>query len=280
VRANLATTALKGRSDSVFRHSVLVNAIAALRTLRVEPPNGAEPMKAPMASSGDLTALRDRLVNMRAELIVGLARDELDSRGLPVLARIEGAIDALDRSPRRMVIIAPPGEPIRLAFYSKNDSTVATQIAIDCDKAGRVVATVDRWTDEPEGGETVSEQPEVESGTNEGGNPMASWGIALLDGLSQKRHARPKLSLAQARALVLLAATIEKAGEIPPANDYIPVNTQCVREDLWRSCCYAGQITKSDRPDAKRMAFTRAAERLVAVGRVGKREPWVWIREP
>jgi hypothetical protein len=88
------------------------------------------------------------------------------------------------------------------------------------------------------------------------------------------------LSPPQARAFELLAAVIEKAGVIPPANDYLPVNTQCVREDLWRSCCYAGQITKSDKPDAKRMAFTRAAERLVAVGRVGKREPWVWIPEP
>ena len=73
---------------------------------------------------------------------------------------------------------------------------------------------------------------------------------------------------------------IEKAGVIPPTNDYLPVDTPCVREDLWRSCCYAGQITKSEKPDAKRMAFTRAAGRLVAVGRVGKREPWVWIPEP
>jgi hypothetical protein len=87
--------------------------------------------------------VRDHLLNMHAELIVGLARDELDAGRLPALARIEAAIDALDRSPRRMVVIAPPGEPIRLAFYSKNDSTEATQVEIVCDKAGRIVATVD-----------------------------------------------------------------------------------------------------------------------------------------
>jgi hypothetical protein len=231
-------------------------------------------MKAPMTSSGDLAALRDHLVNMRAELTVGLARDELDARRLPVLVRIEAAIDALDRSPRRLVVIAPPGEPIRLAFYSKNDSTEATQVEIVCDKAGRIVATVDCWTDEPNSGETASEQPEVEIGTNGGGAPMASCSVALLDGLSQKWQSRSKLSSAQARAL------IEKAGVIPPANDYLPANTHCVREDLWRSCCDAEQITKSEKPNAKRMAFTRAAERLVAVGRVGKREPWVWIPAP
>jgi hypothetical protein len=228
-------------------------------------------------SNGDLVTVRDRLGSIRTELLKGLARD---ARRLPALARVEAAIDALDRLPRRVVAIAPPGEPMRLAFYNKNDSTDATQIEIVCDRAGRIVATVDRWTDEPAGDEAAREQPEVKSGTNEGGDPMPSRGVALLDGLAQRRQSRSKLSSAQARALELLAAAIEKAGEIPPANDYIPVNTQCVREDLWRSCCYGGQITKSDKPDAKRMAFTRAAERLVAVGRVGKREPWVWIPEP
>jgi hypothetical protein len=53
--------------------------------------------------------IRDQLVGMRAELVNGLARGELDACRLPVVARIEAAIDALDRSPRRMVVIAPPG---------------------------------------------------------------------------------------------------------------------------------------------------------------------------
>jgi hypothetical protein len=237
-------------------------------------------MKAPVTSSGDLVTVRDRLASIRIELLKGLARDELDARRLPVLARIEAAIDALDRSPDRMVVVAPPGAPIKLAFYRKNDSSEATQIAIECDQAGRIVATIDHWPNEPEGDETVNAQPKVEVGSNEGGDPTASCIVEPVHRVPQKRHPRSKLSPAQARAFELLAAVIEKAGVIPPANDYLPVNTQCVREDLWRSCCYAGQITKSDKPDAMRMAFNRAAARLVAVGRVGKREPWVWIPEP
>jgi hypothetical protein len=233
-------------------------------------------MKAPMASSGDLAALRDRLVNMRAELIVGLARDELDARGLPVVARIEAAIDALDRSPRRMVVIAPLGKPIRLAFSSRND-TDATQIAIECDQAGRIVATIDHWTDEQEGGEAASEQPEVESGTNEGGDPMASCGVALLDGLPQKRHRRFKLSPAQARALELLAVVIEKAGEIPPANHDIPANAACIEEALWRDYCYHDTISGSDKPNTRQRAFKRAAEALLAKGLIGTWGGLVWI---
>jgi hypothetical protein len=122
-------------------------------------------MTTPVTSSGDLAALRDRLVNIRAELIMGLARQEPDARWLPVLARVEAAIDALDRSPRRVVVVAPPGEPIPASVLQQNDTTEATRIAIACDQAGRIVATIDHWTDEPEGDEAESEQPEVEVGS-------------------------------------------------------------------------------------------------------------------
>jgi hypothetical protein len=174
-------------------------------------------MKTAVASGGNLLVIRDRLVGIRAELIKGLARDELDARRLPALAGVEAAIDALDRSPRRVVAIAPPGEPMRLAFSSRN-GTDATQIAIECDKAGRIVATIDHWTDEPEGDEGLREPPEVEVGSNEVANPTASCIAEPVRRLPQKRHPRSKLSPAQARALELLAAVIEKAGEIPPAN--------------------------------------------------------------
>jgi hypothetical protein len=91
-------------------------------------------MKEPVASGGNLLVIRVQLIGMHAELLKGLARGAPDVRRLPVLTRIQAAIDALDRSPRRMVIIAPPGEPIRLAVYSEQDSIEATQIAIECDK--------------------------------------------------------------------------------------------------------------------------------------------------
>jgi hypothetical protein len=235
-------------------------------------------MKAPVTSSADLVTVRDRLVDMRAELIVGLAHGELDVRRLPVVARIEAAIAVLDRSAHRIVVNAPPGEPIRLAFSSRN-GTDATQIEIVCDRTGRIVATIDHWTDEPEGDETLSQQPKVEVGRNEGGDPTASCIDGPVPSLPKTRRPRTKLSPAQARAFELLGAAIKKAGVIPPANDHLPVNTQCVREDFWRSSCYAGQISDSDKPDACRRAFGRAAKALVAAGHVGKWQTWVWIMD-
>ena len=234
-------------------------------------------MNEPAASGGNLRVVRDQLVGMRAELLKGLARGELDALRLPVVARIEAAIDALDRSPRRMVVIAPPGEPIRLAFYSEKDSIAATQIAIECDKAGRIVATIDHWTDEPEDNEAVREPPEVEVGSNEGGDPTASCIVEPVRRLPQKRHRRSKLSPAQAQALELLVAVIEKAGEIPPANDHIPANTLCVTKGVWRNYCYRGAISGSDNPDARRKAFKRAAEELLKKGCIGKWGDLVWI---
>jgi hypothetical protein len=234
-------------------------------------------MKEPVASDGNFLVIRDQLIGMRAELLRGLARGALGARRLPVLSRIEAAIDALDRSSRRMVIIAPPGEPIRLAFYSEKDGMEATQIAISRDKAGRIVAIIDHWMDKPEGDEAAREPPEVEVASNEGGNPTASDIAEPIRRLPQKRHRRSKLSPAQARALELLAAVIEKAGEIPPANDDIPANAACVEETLWRDYCYQDAISGSDKPNTRQRAFKRAAEALLAKGLIGTSGGLVWI---
>jgi hypothetical protein len=233
-------------------------------------------MKEPVASGANLLVMRDQLIGMRAELFKGLARGGPDARQLPVLAQIQAAIDALAQSPRRMVIIAPPGEPIRLAFYSEKYGIEATQIAIKCDKTGRIVATIDHWTDEPEGDEAVREPPDIEVGSNQGGNPTASRIAEPVGRLPQKRHRRSKLSPAQARALELLTAMIEKAGEIPPANGDIPANAACIEETLWRGCCYQDAISGSDKPNTRQRAFKRAAKALLAKGFIGTWGGLVW----
>ena len=63
---------------------------------------------------------------------------------------------------------------------------------------------------------------------------------------------------------------------------YAPSNTLCVSEDLWRRFCKMGCISNGD-PDpvkkdaADRMAFKRAAQRLLDGGHIGKHNEWVWI---
>jgi hypothetical protein len=80
---------------------------------------------------------------------------------------------------------------------------------------------------------------------------------------------------AKDRAFELLQDAIAREGKTPPASSHIPPDTACVTEDLWRRYCAAGCISKGS-PDAARVAFNRAAEKLINSRRVGKWEIWVW----
>jgi len=66
------------------------------------------------------------------------------------------------------------------------------------------------------------------------------------------------------------------AGTAPPASNHIPVGATCVPLDLWRRYAYEGGISGSDKPDTQLKAFNRSAQRLVAVGLVGRHNNLVW----
>jgi hypothetical protein len=88
-------------------------------------------------------------------------------------------------------------------------------------------------------------------------------------------HVRTKPK-ARDRALELLKDAIARDGAIPPANEHIPPNTQCLSESLWRRCCELGCISEGS-PDAARIAFKRSANQLIKIGQVGKWGDWVWV---
>jgi hypothetical protein len=118
---------------------------------------------------------------------------------------------------------------------------------------------------------------QVEIGVDSDGSPVMSC-IVEEQEASATTGAPPKLRLsaAQQRALQLLGKAIDEAGEVPPASNHIPAGARCVTEDVWRRYAYLGGISAGDQ-GAKKKAFQRAAEALVAVGRVGKWEPFVWV---
>jgi hypothetical protein len=151
------------------------------------------------------------------------------------------------------------------------------QIAVKRDETDRIIATVEFMKDGAQGDEIASRLAVVEVGTDDDGEPITSCVIEEADGEPVVRKARGKsLSPAQGRALQLLADAIEKGGEVPPTSNHIPAGVRCVAEDLWRQYCYRGAISSGDQ-DAKQKAFKRAAESLIAAGRIGKWEPFVWL---
>jgi KaiC/GvpD/RAD55 family RecA-like ATPase len=149
------------------------------------------------------------------------------------------------------------------------------QIAVRKDDGGRIIATVEHMKDGAEGEIIASRLRAVEAGLDDDGDVITSCVVEPADDEPMTEPQR-RLSAAQGRALQMLSEAIGTGGEVPPTNNHIPNGMRCVAESLWREYCYRGAVSAGDQ-DAKQKAFKRAAEALVAAGRVGKWEPWVWL---
>ena len=132
--------------------------------------------------------------------------------------------------------------------------------------------------DGPEGDMMRFRLDTVEVGTDPYGKPITSCVVEHLDAPAPagRTGRQRKLPASQVIALKMLREAVTAAGEVPPTNNHIPFAIECVPYDLWRRYCYEGGIADSDDQGAKRKAFRRAAEALIAEGRVGKWGDWVW----
>lgn len=90
-----------------------------------------------------------------------------------------------------------------------------------------------------------------------------------------KRKKKPLTASAKI-ALDLLRVAMGEAGRSAPASHHVPASASVIDYDLWRRYCYQGQVSDSDDQDAKRKAFGRAAETLIAQKIVGKWDTVVW----
>lgn len=154
---------------------------------------------------------------------------------------------------------------------------VDAQLAVNKDPDKTVLITLELMKDGPQGEMMRCRLEAVDLGFDDNGKVLTSCVVEHLDApAADRQDRRKKLSPAQSRALALLGNAIGADGEIPPASNHIPSNTSCVREKLWRAYCDAGAVSEGNE-EAKAKAFKRAAEVLIADGRVGKWEPWVWV---
>jgi hypothetical protein len=152
-----------------------------------------------------------------------------------------------------------------------------TEIEVTRDDTTKIAtARVTKQRDLPTDGALTFSLRQVELGMDNDGDAITSCVVEEVETAAAIKPKAARLSPAQGRALQLLADAIDAAGQVPPASNHIPSNIRCVTEDLWREYCYRGAISAGDQ-HAKRMAFKRAAEALIAAGRVGKWEPFVWL---
>jgi hypothetical protein len=126
---------------------------------------------------------------------------------------------------------------------------------------------------------SFSLQP-VQVGETRAGQPIMSCGVNHLPDVLAKpaQEANPaRLSKADKIALRALKEAIDALGDRASASNHIPSDVKVTTLDRWRDYAYRLGISDSDEQDAKRKAFKRAHERLIAEQYVGARDGWVWV---
>ena len=144
------------------------------------------------------------------------------------------------------------------------------QLAVKRDGGGNIFVTVEFMKDGTNGESIASRLEAVEVGTDEDGEPITSCVVVASEACSAKTPKRGKsLSKSAQIALKALQMALTKAGEQPPASNYIPPNVRTVSLNLWREYAYGLGISGSDEQRAKQAAFKRGAEALLAAELVG-----------
>jgi hypothetical protein len=153
-----------------------------------------------------------------------------------------------------------------------------TQIKVERDGAGNIIATVEWMKDGPDGGVIASRLESVEIGRDEDGDPVTSCIIVPVEGIASPAMAERKARLPKAAttALRALRKAVSEAGQPAPASNHVPDNVPVVTGDVWREYAYRAGISSSTEPRARQQAFRRGWDYLVGAGLVGAWEPYVW----
>lgn len=148
------------------------------------------------------------------------------------------------------------------------------QLAVKRDPDGNVLAKVEWMKDGPEGDEIVSSLEQITVGTDDDGDAITSCIIRNTEKTAAKD--KEKVTGPASIALRILHDTLADGGVVPPSNGHIPPNTKTVREEIWRTNCYAGMSTDQSTPSARQKSFVRASNKLQEKQLIGKYNDLVW----
>jgi AAA domain len=146
------------------------------------------------------------------------------------------------------------------------------QIAVDRDKEGNIVATVEHMKDGDASAPMASKLERVELGTDDDGDLITSCVIAPSEMTGRKG---PKLTGSAKLAFDQLQELIAEVGEVPPASNHIPSGVRVCSATLWRENFYKAH--PDGKPNAKQKAFVRAVFRLQELHVVGLWSDKVWL---
>jgi hypothetical protein len=101
--------------------------------------------------------------------------------------------------------------------------------------------------------------------------------VQPVDGPTPKAPVKVKLTKAAQIALRALNEAIADEGEKPPPSNHVPGGKLVVSLETWRQYSYRLGVSTSDDASAKRKAFQRGSEHLIAACRVGFYDEKVWL---
>lgn len=162
----------------------------------------------------------------------------------------------------------------------KNDAAVmrghsSLHGAADCEiNVNERCIKIAKQRDGADGAEYGFDLQVVELGEDEDGDAITSC-VAVDANKPNKPNKQP--TGAAKIAFDLLQRAIEEVGEMIAPYGGKSEHFRCVRTTLWKEYCDQGSISKTNTPDARRIAFKRAADSLQATGFINVWEPWVWI---
>jgi AAA domain len=141
------------------------------------------------------------------------------------------------------------------------------QIGVKGDAADNIVAEVELSKDGPIGLQIISRLEVIDIGVDQDGDLITSCVVEEVEGGARraiKDNGARRLPKGAQTALRALSLAVDALGEIPTASNHIPPGVRTVTMEQWRSYAYHAGISDTADPDARRMAFRRAHERLIA----------------
>lgn len=152
-----------------------------------------------------------------------------------------------------------------------------TQIQIQRDGSGLILAKVEWMKDGPEDYENKSRLEVVEIGLDEDGDAVTTCVINA--SADEPEDPKAKLSAPLYLALVALKTAVGEMGEVS-GQSHIPSSAKCVPVAVWRrfyNLRSVGEEADKETQAARQKAFKRASTELLARGIVGSWNDLVWV---
>jgi len=153
------------------------------------------------------------------------------------------------------------------------------QLAISRDGTDKVITTIEYMKDGAEGEPLASTLRVVQVGIDDNGKPITSLVVDAADAPTKPAKKPVKLPDSAKIALKHLKNALASPNDSEPVpdNSHVKRGTRGVKLELWQKCCYQAGISQGEGDSAKRMAFNRAIEKLIAEELVTCWGEWVWV---